>query len=101
MSALLQNVVAAFPPIKSAVDGFLNDIVIREARADNASNMFADPEKYPAIQETKNIIAVCESRLEDNLKDIRKSLKKPSLSYVTVAGIEVSNHGKLPGSTYR
>ena len=44
-------------------------------------------------------IAICESELDQHLKEIRKILKRPSLSYVTVSGIEVSIsrcHG--PGS---
>lgn len=33
-------------------------------------------------------IGLCESELDQQLKEIRKTLKRPSLQYVTVAGVE-------------
>ncbi len=35
-------------------------------------------------------IAICESELDQHLKEIRKFLKRPSLTYVTISAIEVS-----------
>jgi hypothetical protein len=35
-------------------------------------------------------IAVCTHELEEHLSEIRKRLKKPTLQYITVAGVDVS-----------
>lgn len=55
--------------------------------------MFKDDDvKFDAIEEHKMAIVAVEADLDDQLKEIRKMLKNSKISYVTVAGIEVTTH---------
>jgi glycerol-3-phosphate cytidylyltransferase-like family protein len=53
--------------------------------------MFKDDDtKFDAIEEHKMAIVAVEADLDEQLREIRKMLKNSKLSYVTVAGIEVT-----------
>ncbi|OCF34115.1 DNA mismatch repair protein MSH3 [Kwoniella heveanensis BCC8398] len=87
-SVLLNNILKTLPSIKDVSKGFLDALNLKAARENDEADLWADPYKYPDIQDAKDCISICESELDQHLKDIRKTLKRPSLNYVTVAGIE-------------
>ncbi len=78
----------SLPRIKQTADRLLADINIREARTEDPSNIFVDREKFPEIQEAKECISLCEAELQEHLKDLRKTFKRPKMDYITVAGID-------------
>ncbi|EPQ29014.1 uncharacterized protein PFL1_03304 [Pseudozyma flocculosa PF-1] len=87
-SDLLNNAVADLPRGKAPVQKYLQQISIKEARANNKADLFLDPERCPKLQQAKDNIAIVEHDLREHLKELRKYLKRPSLEYATVAGIE-------------
>ncbi|WVQ94763.1 hypothetical protein IAU59_001844 [Kwoniella sp. CBS 9459] len=87
-SALLNNILKTLPSIKDISKGFLDALNLKAARENDEADLWAHPDKYSDIQDAKDCISICESELDHHLKDIRKTLKRPSLNYVTVAGIE-------------
>ncbi|ORY24383.1 muts domain V-domain-containing protein [Naematelia encephala] len=87
-SPLLNNILQILPSIREQARGFLDDISVKDARENIEANLWVDPEKYPTIQDAKDCISICESELDQHLKEIRSVLKRPSLTYVTVSAIE-------------
>ncbi|WVQ79017.1 hypothetical protein IAT38_001109 [Cryptococcus sp. DSM 104549] len=87
-SPLLNSIPNTLPSILETARGFLSAINIKEARNNNKAELFVDPDKYPDIQDIKDCISICEHELEEHLKEVRKVVKKPSLKYITVSGIE-------------
>ncbi|WVF67166.1 hypothetical protein IAT40_001912 [Kwoniella sp. CBS 6097] len=87
-SSFLNNILKMLPRIKDVSKGFLDALNLKAARENDEANLWADPDRYSDIQDVKDCISICESELDQHLKDIRKTLKRPSLNYVTVAGIE-------------
>ncbi|ORX33699.1 muts domain V-domain-containing protein [Kockovaella imperatae] len=87
-SKLLNNILEMLPTIKDTTKRFLDAIDIKAARNDDKSGLWADPDRYPDIQDAKDCISICEAELKEHLHQVRKVLHRPSLNYVTVAGIE-------------
>ncbi|WVR03855.1 hypothetical protein IAU60_000852 [Kwoniella sp. DSM 27419] len=87
-SALLNNVLKTLPRISDVTKAFLQAMNLKAARDNDQANLWTDPDKYPTIQDAKDCISICESELEQHLKEIRRAVKRPALQYVTVAGIE-------------
>ncbi|WWC60269.1 uncharacterized protein I303_102837 [Kwoniella dejecticola CBS 10117] len=87
-STLLNSILHTLPTIQSAAKGFLDAINLKAARENDEGNLWANPDKYPEIQDAKDCISICESELDQHLKEIRKLVKRPTMSFVTVAGIE-------------
>ncbi|SPO27823.1 related to DNA mismatch repair protein [Ustilago trichophora] len=73
---------------KAPVQRYLNQINIKEARANNKPYLFPDPTLYPSLQDAKDNIAIVESELRGHLKEIRQVLKRPSAEYASVAGVD-------------
>ncbi|WWC68667.1 uncharacterized protein I206_102599 [Kwoniella pini CBS 10737] len=87
-STLLNNILQTLPKIQSIAKGFLESVNLKAARENDEGHLWTDPEKYPEIQDAKDCISICESELDQHLKEIRKLVKRPTMNYVTVAGIE-------------
>ncbi|SNX86158.1 related to DNA mismatch repair protein [Melanopsichium pennsylvanicum] len=87
-SSLIESHLMSLAEGKEPVQRYLNQISIREARANNKASLFPDTSLYPAIQESRDNISIIEIQLRDHLKVIRKILKRPSLEYVSVAGVD-------------
>ncbi|KZT60361.1 hypothetical protein CALCODRAFT_114887 [Calocera cornea HHB12733] len=87
-SSMLNDIVYSLPAMLDVVTQLMHPFDIRKARDDNKAELWLDPQKYPAIQDTKDCIATVEYELGEHLHDIRKTLKQPSAKYVTVSGIE-------------
>jgi len=52
---LLNNVLRTLPTIREPARAFLNCINLREARENDEANLWADPDKYPDIQDAKDV----------------------------------------------
>ncbi|SPO28986.1 related to DNA mismatch repair protein [Ustilago trichophora] len=87
-STLLDSHLLSLTRGKAPVQHYLNQINIKEARANNKASLFPDPTLYPALQDAKDNIAIVESELRGHLKEIRQVLKRPSAEYVSVAGVD-------------
>ena len=54
-AALLAGIVSSLPKIRKDVELFLSEIDIRQARSDLTENLFTNPNKFPAIQDAKDV----------------------------------------------
>ncbi|CCF50824.1 hypothetical protein NDA10_001462 [Ustilago hordei] len=106
-STLLHHHILSLTQGKAAVEKYINQISIKEARANNKPDLFPDPDLYPAIQAAKDNIAIIEGELREHLREIRKVLHRPSLEFVTVAGVDylvevrVADAKKVPAEWLR
>ncbi|OXG15057.1 DNA mismatch repair protein MSH3 [Cryptococcus neoformans Ze90-1] len=87
-SHLLNNIPNTLPTILDTSQRFLNALNLKQARENDVANLWADPDRFPDIQDVKDCISVCEMELNEHLMELRKILKKPTLKYITVSGIE-------------
>ncbi|KAK8861547.1 hypothetical protein IAR55_002369 [Kwoniella newhampshirensis] len=87
-SSLLNSILKTLPQIRDTARGLLNAMNLKEARENNEANLWVDPDKYSDIQDAKDCISICDSELEQHLKEIRRTVKRPAMNYITVAGIE-------------
>ncbi len=106
-SSLLHEHVLSLTSGKVPVQTYLNQISISAARANSKSDLFPDPDRYPSIQSAKDNIAIVEASLREHLREIRKTLHRPSLEYVSVAGVDylvevrVADAKKVPAEWLR
>ncbi|CAE6486102.1 unnamed protein product [Rhizoctonia solani] len=106
-SDLLNDVAYSLPTLREPLAAIMSQIDIPQARDNNKAELWVDSEKYPEIDEAKFGILSVESELEDHLKEIRDTLKKPNIKYISVSGIdyliEVRNNDtkKVPVSWQR
>ncbi|PCH38453.1 hypothetical protein WOLCODRAFT_65402 [Wolfiporia cocos MD-104 SS10] len=87
-SPLLNNIISALPKLREPVQGVLQEISLKVAKEGNKEALWIDPEKFPLIDDLTMSIRVVESELKDELKNIRKTIKKPALTYTTWNGEE-------------
>ncbi|WVQ74512.1 hypothetical protein IAR50_004113 [Cryptococcus sp. DSM 104548] len=87
-SSLLNSIPNTLPTIVGRARELLGALDIREAKANNKADLWSDLDRYPGIQDVKDCMSVCESELDEHLREIRKVVKKPDLKYVTVSNIE-------------
>ncbi|KAN0060382.1 Mismatch repair protein msh3 [Thecaphora frezii] len=87
-SDLLNEAVADLPRGKTPVQEYLRQISIKDARANNKAELFLNPDQCPKLQEAKDNIAIVENDLREHLQELRKYLKRPSLEYAMVSGID-------------
>ncbi|PWN45677.1 hypothetical protein IE81DRAFT_165551 [Ceraceosorus guamensis] len=106
-SKLLAEAVAALPRARSAVKEATNAISLTAARADNKQDLFVDPERFPILQECRDLITSCEIELRSHLLEIRKETRMPRLEFVTVSNISnlleirVADAKKMPATWLR
>ncbi|KAI0691181.1 muts domain V-domain-containing protein [Cytidiella melzeri] len=87
-SPILNDIVAALPRLKEPVRNLLNDISLKEAKEGKKDTMWTDPDKYPPIDGCTVAIQIAESELVDELRKVRKELRRPALQYTTSNGEE-------------
>ncbi|EJU05481.1 hypothetical protein DACRYDRAFT_74703 [Dacryopinax primogenitus] len=87
-SHILNDIVYSLPSALETVTQLMQPLDLRKARDDNKVDLWLDPQKFPAIQDTKDCIATVEYELGEHLHEIRKTIKQPSVQYKTIAGIE-------------
>lgn len=57
-SLLLNNIVKLLPTIRETSQAFLRDIDLKAAKANEEANLWADPEKFPDLQDAKDVSSV-------------------------------------------
>ncbi|KAG8715116.1 Mismatch repair protein msh3 [Ceratobasidium sp. 394] len=87
-SDILNDIAYSLPTLRAPLALIASQIYIDKAREDDKTELWVDSEKYPKIDEAKFGIMAVESELEDHLKEIRKTLGKPNIKYISVSGIE-------------
>ncbi|CAE6439755.1 unnamed protein product [Rhizoctonia solani] len=87
-SDLLNDVAYSLPTLREPLAAIMSQIDLTQARDNNKAELWVDSEKYPEIDEAKFGILSVESELEDHLKEIRDTLKKPNVKYISVSGID-------------
>lgn len=87
-SPLINEAIALLPVIGGVVIGFLDKINAEAARIDDKYAFFRDQEENDTITNHKMAIAAVEQDLDDYRPIAGRKIKKKSVTYVTVAGIE-------------
>ena len=87
-SELLNDLVRKLPTIKDAATGLLAALNMKAAKNNEEAALWQDQDRYPTIQDAKDCIDVCTMELDQHLAQVKKTLGRPHLKYVTVAGIE-------------
>ena len=54
-SSLLNHIVRTLPTIREKATDFLSAINIKSARENDEANLWQDPDKYPAVQDAKDV----------------------------------------------
>ncbi|KAG8992221.1 Mismatch repair protein msh3 [Tulasnella sp. JGI-2019a] len=88
-SPLWNDIVSTLPKLRLPLLELTTIFNLTKARFDQPkADLWLDDEKYPALDDCKYSIAAIEGELDEELKAIRKLLKRPSLNYTSVAGNE-------------
>ncbi|EPQ58610.1 hypothetical protein GLOTRDRAFT_137270 [Gloeophyllum trabeum ATCC 11539] len=87
-SKLLQDILTALPRLREPVQSVLSEVSLKIMEAGDKEGMWLDADKYPDIAEYAAAAQAAEAELTEELESIRKVLKKPSLSWTTVANEE-------------
>ncbi|KAI0320179.1 DNA mismatch repair protein MSH3 [Amylostereum chailletii] len=87
-SPLLCSIIAVLHQLREPVKFMLDTVSLKKAAQGAKAEMWLDPERYPNISDADMGVQAVDIDLQEELKSIRKILKKPSLQYVTVADME-------------
>ncbi|KAH8108175.1 muts domain V-domain-containing protein [Cristinia sonorae] len=87
-SRLINDVIYALPKLREPVQELLRAFSLKMAAEGKKGSMWADPDKYPDLDGITASIQIIESELVDELKKVRKVIKKPALQYSTWNGEE-------------
>ncbi|XP_070542111.1 DNA mismatch repair protein Msh3-like isoform X2 [Ptychodera flava] len=94
-STLLKTSLEEIPALLDDVQTFTNAISEKAAKDGDKTNLFVNESDYPAICERKAEIEKVKEDIVTHRREVRLTLKNPSLDYVTVSGqeylIEVKN----------
>ncbi|XP_078531437.1 DNA mismatch repair protein Msh3 isoform X2 [Lissotriton helveticus] len=92
---LMRKILLEIPQMLSPVQHFLQTLNEEAAKKGDKTELFWDLTDFPIIRQRKSQIQEVMSQIESHVQDIRKVLKNPSATYVTVSGqeflIEVKN----------
>ncbi|KAG9018923.1 Mismatch repair protein msh3 [Tulasnella sp. 427] len=88
-SPLWNDIVSSLPRLRKPISQLLEVIDLSKARADkDKSELWVDDEQFEDLANCKFSLLVIESDLQEELKSIRKLLKRPGLKWTSVAGNE-------------
>ncbi|KAI0792873.1 muts domain V-domain-containing protein [Abortiporus biennis] len=87
-SDILNDVIATLPKLKEPMKALLGEIKLAMCADGRKEAMWTDPDKFPDIDGITMSIQILESELMDELRAIRKTVKKPALQYTTSNGEE-------------
>lgn len=87
-SPLLNDILFTLPRLREPVQQFLNDINVTKAHEGELTDLWRDSEKYPEVDDAKMLILSIELHMQDHLKEVRKILKRPTLNWVSVSGVD-------------
>ncbi|KAG5647140.1 hypothetical protein DXG03_001095 [Asterophora parasitica] len=82
-SSLLNEIIFSFPKLKNPMKELMEAVSLTRAAEGRMDTMWTDPERYPAIADADVAIQHVEVELDGLLKDVRKTLKYPSLNWTT------------------
>lgn len=77
----------SFGTVLEPVVSLLEAVDERKARDGNKAEMWRDQEKFPAIGESQDLIAICDHELSEQLDEIRKVLKRPTATWTAINGV--------------
>lgn len=106
-SGLLDAALAALSVAREPVAAHLKEIRISEARKNAKTELFVDPSRYPTIEEWKQKLVEDDVQLQEHLKELRTTLRRPNLQYTSVSGLEnlievrAADAGKTPADWVR
>ncbi|PSS32179.1 hypothetical protein PHLCEN_2v2052 [Hermanssonia centrifuga] len=87
-SLILNEILYTMPKLRGPIKDALDAISLTVAKEGKKESMWSNEDKFPEIEGIKVSIQVVESELVDELRKIRRYLKRPALQYSTVAGEE-------------
>ncbi|TCD65621.1 Mismatch repair protein msh3 [Steccherinum ochraceum] len=87
-SSILNDVIYSLPKLKGPIQDLLRVFSLKAASEGKKESLWTDPDKYPELDGIMASIEVIESELVDELKKVRKIIKKPALQYSTWNGEE-------------
>lgn len=87
-NALLDATLRDFSSARHEVSTFLKAIHIPEARRNAKDKLYTNAFRYPSIQHWHNVLAADEQALKEHLEEVRRVLKRPSLQYLSVSGVD-------------
>ncbi|KAH9926110.1 muts domain V-domain-containing protein [Fomitopsis serialis] len=87
-SPLLNEIAVALPKLRDPMRYILDNVNLKSAKEGKKESLWTDPDKYPDVDAHTASIQVVESELVDELRKIRRAIRKPALQYTTVAGEE-------------
>ncbi|KAF8843625.1 hypothetical protein BDN67DRAFT_964104 [Paxillus ammoniavirescens] len=87
-SKLLNEIVLSLPKLKFPVREYLGAISLKDAAEGKKESLWTDTERFPALVDHALMIKTVETELAEELKRVRKILRKPSLQWTSVLGVE-------------
>jgi DNA mismatch repair protein MSH3 len=66
-SALLNSVLKVLPSVRESSKAFLGDISTKAAKDNDEANLWADPDKYPEVQDAKDVSGPGDHQLIDSV----------------------------------
>ena len=87
-SSMLKDAIFALSDARQVAFEALSSISTHAAKEDDKANLFVDSERFPKVQDVKDLLSINKQDFTDHLKELRKELKRPSLQYAKVADKE-------------
>ncbi|KAL0947064.1 hypothetical protein HGRIS_013205 [Hohenbuehelia grisea] len=99
-SPILNDIIFALPKLKQPTGDLLDIFDVTMASKGELEEIWKDETRYPKLQDLRFELIDAESDLEDELKSVRKILRRPSLKWTTSAGeeylVELKKEETLP-----
>ncbi|GJE98116.1 MutS family DNA mismatch repair protein [Phanerochaete sordida] len=88
-SGILNGIINALPRVKVPVEGILEKVHLSMLKEGRKEKMWVDVESSaPEVDGLSVTVGVLESELMEELRNVRKQMRRPALQYTTVAGEE-------------
>ncbi|CAA7265435.1 unnamed protein product [Cyclocybe aegerita] len=84
-SGILNEIISSLPKLKEPVRKLLEIVNLKKAADGKRDEMWNDRERYPDIVDADMSLQCIDHELADELKAIRKTLRMPSLNWITFA----------------
>lgn len=87
-STLLDDALAALSGPREVACALVDAIRITEARRNNKTDLYTDPERYATIAAAKHVLVEDELMFATHLAELRAQLGRPYLQYTSVSGVD-------------
>ncbi|KAI0031692.1 muts domain V-domain-containing protein [Vararia minispora EC-137] len=87
-SVIITDIIESLPRLREPVREIISAIRMKNAEHGDKVEMWTDPERYPEISDADMASQAVEHELLEELKSIRRVLKKPNLQWASVGGDE-------------